>query len=76
MNKVQLRKLLAANQFIIEESRNKVAANKSWFTVLKIYILYCIEIFKQHTALVQYSKHYKYDLIYPVSHSPNFLQKY
>jgi hypothetical protein len=26
--------LLAANQFIIEKSRNKVAANKSWFTVI------------------------------------------
>jgi hypothetical protein len=33
MKNFQSRKLLAANQFIIEESRNKVAANKSWFTV-------------------------------------------
>jgi hypothetical protein len=27
------RTLLAANQFITEESRNKKASNKSWFTV-------------------------------------------
>jgi hypothetical protein len=33
MNKARSRKLLVANQFITEESRNKEAANKS-FTVL------------------------------------------
>jgi hypothetical protein len=26
--------LLASNQFITEESQNKVAVNKSWFTVV------------------------------------------
>jgi hypothetical protein len=33
MKKAYSRKLLAANQFNREDSRNKVAANKSWFTV-------------------------------------------
>jgi hypothetical protein len=34
MKKVWLQKLLATNQFIIEESQNKVTTNKSWFTVV------------------------------------------
>jgi hypothetical protein len=33
MKKASSRKLLAANQLIVDMSRNKVAANKSWFTV-------------------------------------------
>jgi hypothetical protein len=33
MKKAQLRKLLAANQFIMEESLNKLGEKKSWFTV-------------------------------------------
>jgi hypothetical protein len=37
MKKARLRKLLAPNQFITEESRNKVAANNSWFTVYERY---------------------------------------
>jgi hypothetical protein len=34
MKKAPLQKLLTANQFIIEKSRNKVAAYKSWFIVI------------------------------------------
>jgi hypothetical protein len=34
INTARLRKLLAAIQFITEESRNKVSANKRWFTVV------------------------------------------
>jgi hypothetical protein len=34
MKKARSQKLLAANPFIVEESRNKEAANKSWFTVV------------------------------------------
>jgi hypothetical protein len=39
MKKALLRKLLTASQFIIKESRNKEAANKSWFTVLMAFYM-------------------------------------
>jgi hypothetical protein len=38
--KARLRKLLVAKQFITEESRNKVAENKSWFTVCSMFDFY------------------------------------
>jgi hypothetical protein len=34
------RKLLVANQFIMKESQNKAAANKSWFTVIVFLLAY------------------------------------
>jgi hypothetical protein len=37
--KASSQKLLAASQFILEVSRNKVAANKSWFTVYELTII-------------------------------------
>jgi hypothetical protein len=43
MKKARSQKLLASNQFITEESQNKVAANKSWFTVATIPSVYYIE---------------------------------
>lgn len=33
VDKAWLRKLVAANQFISDKSRNKVFVNNSWFTV-------------------------------------------
>jgi hypothetical protein len=45
MRYAQSRTLLSVNQFVIEKSRNKVAANKNWFTVSK---KICDKIFLIH----------------------------
>jgi hypothetical protein len=51
-NKAKSQKLLAANQFIREESINKVVANKSWFTVYQL-LFSSIKLYRVDYSFIQ-----------------------
>jgi hypothetical protein len=60
MKKAQSRKLLVVNHFIAEGSRNKVAANKSWFTVINEFL-----IIRQNAHVIDLLKErYKAQILY------------